>query len=249
MSNEKKNILPDSKTCLTYEIIAAYHENKLSAEDMRKVEEHIIDCRFCSDAFDGYEFTERETFEKDMKEINSKIDSRLKKKSSLKIMFYSSVAAILLIFFSALLNKASRGPEMRVFDEYFSAYPDVTMQTRGAENQSEFKRAMRLYDAGKYAEAIKIFNSISDAEENENVVFYNGVAHLAAGEYEKGLNLLKKLTGDKSNYFYAEANWYAALAEIAKGDFREAEKYLSKIQDNPDYKHKAKRLKETLKLN
>src|ERR1041384_6032338 len=53
MSEKLLDILKPKGDCIPEEILLRYAERKLSAAEARRVEEHISECEFCSDALDG----------------------------------------------------------------------------------------------------------------------------------------------------------------------------------------------------
>src|SRR6185295_3857054 len=53
MREKLLDILKNRGDCLHEELLIRYAEGKLSADEARRVEEHISECEFCSDALDG----------------------------------------------------------------------------------------------------------------------------------------------------------------------------------------------------
>jgi tetratricopeptide (TPR) repeat protein len=237
----------DKRKCLSAKTIADYHEGRLTKEEMRIVEEHVADCPLCSDALEGYEFVNKETFEQDISEIRRRIDERSESGRKFKSVIYSVAALIAVFAISFLFGRASDTPAEEIFARYFKPFPDVTVQMRGENNRDEFKTAMLLYDAGNYKEAIEKFNDLMKENPDEKVRFYGGVAYLAAGEYENGIKLLSEITSDNRNEFYAEANWYCGLAEIRLHRIENALRCFDRIKKHPDYEMKISKIKKELK--
>src|SRR6266550_3882563 len=53
MSEKLLDILKPQGACIPEQLLIRYAEGKLSSAEARKVEEHISECEFCSDALDG----------------------------------------------------------------------------------------------------------------------------------------------------------------------------------------------------
>ena len=53
MSEKLLDILKPQGDCIPEELLVRYAEGKLSPAEARRVEEHISECEFCSDALDG----------------------------------------------------------------------------------------------------------------------------------------------------------------------------------------------------
>ncbi len=237
--------ITDNKKCLTSDEIRDYHLNKLSDEKKRQVEEHIIDCDICSDLFDAYENISDDEVKKITTEINSKIDSKIKHRTSLRTIIYSSAAIIVLFALSVLLKKSGNSGN-ELFTKYFKPYPDVTLQMRNENNYGLLKKGMQLYNSGKYKEALKVFGKISGQKKNNYAEFYSGVALIAEGKTEKGIQLLKNIAVNPKEYFYPEANWYIGLAYLKLNKPEKAMLRFELIKNNPDFKTKIMKIKGNL---
>ena len=95
MNKEHLHTIFEHNDCLTEEQLLAYTENKLSNKERNLVERHKIDCKFCSDAVEGFE------------KVKNSSDSYLKLKSELTIQgnknkkslipLISGIAAVILV--------------------------------------------------------------------------------------------------------------------------------------------------------
>jgi len=249
MNDKIENIILNNKTYLTSQIIENYYGGKLSYEEMRKVEEHIIDCSLCSDAFDGYEFVEKNNLADDIQEINSKINSKIERRDNWRTIILSSAALIAFFALSFLFNKLDENNNTLIFNKYFVPFPDVTLQSRGLNSSSSFKNAMQLYNAENYLKAIEKFDLLGDIYEDYHINFYNGVSNIAIGNYQKGITLLSEIANNKSNDFFAEANWYSALANLKLNMIINAKGHFALIENNSDYRSKIQNILMELKNN
>ncbi len=233
--------------CLTEEQIIKYNSGELSGEELRSVEEHIIDCPLCSDALEGAEKLSAETMKKDFAYLKNEvqINSLVKRK---KIIMYSAVAALLIIAGAALLNITKfAGPANKsLFNQYFEVYPDVTFHKRGNENQNDLAEAMNYYNQGNFQDASEALNKIILSDENETAIFYKAVSLTALGKTNEALKFFSRINNNPDNKFYEEANWYAALCLIDRGKTEEAKKLLHRVSGSVDYGKKANKILEEL---
>lgn len=65
-----QHIIWPHENCISREQLIAYREGKLAAEELRIVEEHVIDCPLCSDAFDALMLHETPVLVKELNEIH-----------------------------------------------------------------------------------------------------------------------------------------------------------------------------------
>ncbi len=235
MKNDKKY----DGGCISVEVIEFYYENKLSEEETRLFEEHISNCPLCSDAFDAYEPDKKQEIRKNLNEIKSKINHKKNGASNWKLPAYSAAAAILIFALSFLFQKGGNAPGNNLAEKYLTPYPDVTLHVRGGEKNNELKKAMLAYDAKNYEKAIELFDAILAKEENETARFYNAVSNIESGNAEKTIELLKPIAENENSEFYAEANWYSALAYISINNTEKAKEHLIKLLNNSEYKKKA----------
>lgn len=232
------NKIEISDKCLSREEILKYKAGNLSGEELRRVEMHIIDCPLCSDAVEGAESISAETIANDFAFVKKRIDYKANKGIP-KFYIYSAVAALLLIAVTALFNISQPSNNEQIFNKYFVVYPDVTVHKRDTGKNSKLTYAMNYYNLKKYKKAISIFSKIASASNNETADFYSGVSLMALNNIGESVNYFKKISTNKKNDFYFEANWYAALGLISLNKTDEAKIYLSKLNNSSDYREKA----------
>ncbi|HIA11552.1 MAG TPA: TonB family protein [Flavobacteriales bacterium] len=113
-----------STECLSQGDLRAYAENSLTEQAQLRVEKHLVDCAFCTDAIEGYRLVNNPVeFELRTKSIDHQIDA----KSSIRSIFlnrdkltYVAAAAVVLIFCSmvfVLIDHASKKTNQLVSDE------------------------------------------------------------------------------------------------------------------------------------
>ncbi len=113
--NRINNISKNSECC-SVELLTDYLNGKLDAKKNRIVEEHLIDCEYCSDLVDGLLLLDKPSdITAHTKNINSKLDGIIRKKTVYKQVSktkYRAVAAVILllvVFGTALLVNTFSG--------------------------------------------------------------------------------------------------------------------------------------------
>ncbi len=106
MSEQNEHINLSKKSCINFDTMKAYLRSQLSASEMHKVEQHLLSCQFCSDAFDGLSDTEDVekhfiTIENISEEIIEKaINTKVLRPTKKRPFIIAAVAAALVLVFS-----------------------------------------------------------------------------------------------------------------------------------------------------
>lgn len=104
--------------CLSENALLDYYSGKLSDSDRIAVEQHLIECEFCSDAFDGLLLMEGpETFSENVKSLNDKIllqSSKTKKPKRLWLAISVAASILILAAYIFLLNGEKEAPERQL---------------------------------------------------------------------------------------------------------------------------------------
>lgn len=101
MSIRLNNIFSETD-CLSSEILIAYSENKLAADEKYLVEKHLLDCELCADAVEGISsLKDKSKLKPAIEEISKKIDNYAQAKRTKVIHFdfrmRMAVAAVLVV--------------------------------------------------------------------------------------------------------------------------------------------------------
>jgi tetratricopeptide (TPR) repeat protein len=134
------------------------------------------------------------------------------------------------------------------FYEPFNLVSDVVRSPGNTEITMNLETAISNYNEGRYNEALEGFASIEMTEGKEdNIVFYQGIACLAAEDYLKASSLLSKAMVSDSD-FIIEAKWYLALSYLKTGDIIKAEECFKDLaQSSAYYKESSERILRRLK--
>lgn len=124
-----------------------------------------------------------------------------------------AAASVLLVVCAAawlLLLRGSR--EERLFSVYFKPDPGL-ITAMSATDHYAFEKAMIDYKRGEYAAAIQAWDSLRSRQPaNDTLNYFLGEAYLADGHSAKAILYLDKV--QTSSFFYADAQWYLALALV-----------------------------------
>lgn len=132
--DNKFDILFSKTECFSSDILFKYTNKELSNQDMHMVEAHLNSCPMCRDEQEGYEMLEnKKKLPFIVSEINTKIDSRIKKSTGIQMRIkriYAVAASVVLIlgtsfaihFFmnngiSNMADNMTNEPEMSKFEE------------------------------------------------------------------------------------------------------------------------------------
>ena len=181
MNNKLNNIFLETN-CITPDILLAYAEDKLNAEDRHIVEKHLTDCELCSDALEGLSFVKnKSSLPKIFTQINERIDNKIKKKE--KNIFYFNfsttsgktlkrlaVAAILILAFGiTILFRYFIGENKnKMIAQNFNNHPTILKQEKETtekkvEDKAEKAQTIQEQTKGKNENTI-----LTDAE-NSNL--------------------------------------------------------------------------------
>jgi len=99
MKEQITHIHISKQKCITFDTMQAYLRNELSKEEIRRVEEHLASCEFCSDALDGFLDAENYAFHfEKVKLLQKKISDRSENRLMIrfkpqKVWLYAAIAA------------------------------------------------------------------------------------------------------------------------------------------------------------
>lgn len=113
----------------------------------------------------------------------------------------------------------------------------------------QLNKAIALYDAKQYEEALVLFESILAADvEMIGVNIYVGVSYMETGKYEKAYQSFSKIIEQEPNPFAEPAKWYLGMAYLSTGKTDLAKLYFVDLADgNGFYKKRAKKVLRHLK--
>ena len=129
-----------------------------------------------------------------------------------------------------------------LFKKYFEPY-------RYEVNVAGTRRdAMRLYQDGKYQEAIKLFDEVLNQRPDDNMSFYKGIALLATDQAATAVPIFEVLSARPDWQFQQQSSWYLAMAYLANGEAAKAKAALKTHQSGGVYIYKRGSTVELIKV-
>lgn len=239
--------------CLTLDQLMAYAEDHVTAQDRFEIENHLVDCKLCSDALEGFTLSEhKKNIHRDVKALNKKIHGSVSSCTTLQHNWrlYYSLAAMLVLAFTSILYFQNKQPSHEsLFTEYFKPYPNTIPLVRGEESAGLLESAMVEYESEKYKESLIILQNLLYREpENDNACFYAGISYLCLNDPQSAMGLLQKVVNNKRSDLADQATWYLALAYIKQGNIQAAKISLNDLcSKENDFKEKSIDLMRLLK--
>lgn len=210
------------------EEIELFLENKLKGDDLKEFEKHLKDDKNLAQQLSNYHLAVKEISKICKDELKSKLkyihnDLILDQdKQKQRRTAYLRIAAVFLgliilavpILYYKNLKQANND---QLFTEYFSPYTNV-VSNRGSEideNNILNASAMYYYDKKEYGKALLNFEELLERTNLEtSALFYYGISCLGAGEDNKAIEVLNKLSKSEDNVYYEQVIWYLALGNI-----------------------------------
>lgn len=149
--------------CLTSEAINLYIQKKLTDKEVRKIELHLTDCQFCSDAIDGLIISDNKDFETtlsevrdklfptDQKKFNGKTININKKSNRIRNIIYLSIAAsisvIIISYLSIIsINNSSKNNSLLGIEEFENKKSESPLTESTFKDSSNNKKEAQKTD-------------------------------------------------------------------------------------------------------
>lgn len=122
----------------------------------------------------------------------------------------------------------------------FSPLPNVLApQVRGEDTGGKLAQALRSYDNGQYAEAIRAFEVLPDSLQSNRSLLYLATAYVANSQPVEAIEVLTELESTPAT------QWYLCLAYLQQNDLTEAKTIAEELASNkqePFYQERAAEL-------
>lgn len=120
-----------------------------------------------------------------------------------------------------------------LMQELSQPYPNVLMPVeRGGQAKTTLQEAFAAYEAGQYAEAIRLFGEADTA--SLDLDFYRANALRAQGNTEAALEAFTTIA-DSDSQFAQQAEWYMAILLWETGKQDSAEEIIGSIAEDEDH--------------
>ncbi len=246
--------------CLSEEAIKKYLTNSLSDEDRFQVEDHLLDCPFCTDAAEGleahYDFEKNDSldrldthFEKELKKEEVLVKT-LKPRSRFSINQIAAAILLLLVPVAAWMYWNSN-PDQKLYADFLPENTSLSTTVRSGEMQEleiPVRQAKKLFEEKRYDAALEASQRVlENTPEQPLAIYYAGLSAMESGHAELARHYFSTLRINEAA-FYEDATWYMILNEVKAGDKFAAKKLLEELMQLPQglYFDKANDLMERL---
>ena len=156
------------------------------------------------------QFGGRAVLKQKLREIN------LNRKRKFRSRIWLAAASVLILLTTGLFFFLHNGSitDAALFAEYYHPEKDHLTQM-GAPLETRLQHAMELYDNGKYAEALPLFNSLPDSLPEYRIArIYAGICLLETNNIEEARELFENESAIPSPLYNSTARWYLALTYL-----------------------------------
>jgi hypothetical protein len=228
-----KEILQDT-ACLQEDEIKRYLAEKSPQDELRRVENHLLDCPFCTDALEGLEGYYSFETDKDLDRLHAALTDQVpasKSEGETKIVAMQSrsrlftlnriAAAVLLLvlpvsaWFYINNNPANSGTRVPEFgtNEVVRSGGEVP-----DENAAARFKVISLYEAEQYEAALAAAQTMLAVNlEDVKTTYYAGLSAYKADEYKLAAEYFMTVRLNSDTY-YEEATWMEAQSYIGVKD-------------------------------
>lgn len=228
--------------------LRAYIDGKLSADPLRTVEAHLLDCPLCDAAVDGFvkypdtipSLTDIQRMTKDSITTSQKTAATqfLGSGTIHRLFPYLAVAVISLLLVFTWYNYRQDQVPQRLFATYFTPIPQTDFSNQRAvavvqpKMDEILSQALSYHLAGDYTFALTSWRAFLEDYENPDfrAYLYAASAALATGKDDVAAYYLNQIPLETSGEFGEEVNWYRALHALKTSGPDAATKILNAME-------------------
>ncbi|MEM9836419.1 MAG: zf-HC2 domain-containing protein [Bacteroidota bacterium] len=220
-----------SGRCPSGQVLTAYVEGSLSAQQTHRVEDHLLDCPLCTSAVEGLQQQQPRP------EV---VPQRSRQRKIWPVI--ASAAAVLLLLFAGWQYWQASEPE-RLFTAYFDPQPIYGYEQQRSLSPprpdlapSIQQQALKYHREGEYRLALTAWRAYFDEQPLPDSWLpqqYAATAALAVGLPEEAHYFLDQIPPDLSGTQREQVLWYRAMAHLKGGDQSAALMVLEDLMSAP----------------
>ena len=248
------------RKCLSEQEIDSYLNAKLSDAARFEIENHLVDCRLCNDAIQGFSIAAKSSLSSPiLEELKENFtsppiiadDIPVARIRSNKFQWFALAAAIALTIL-ALNVFWTQDRDLRLYKKYYSSYvPESISGTRtvGPTIRPEYEQAVTPYLKDQFSEsAIRLNAYVRKYPDDFKAHYLLGMSYLETEEFDLAV-IHFTLARFNSELYYEDATWYLALAYLAQNKGGFALDLLDQLHPkvSPQYKNRVNALREELR--
>ena len=234
--------------CLGKDEVRAYQEGKLAGGNLRRVENHLLDCPLCSDAVEGLKLylpspgLDLKHFSVFKKNLEASRGGVIRKIDPYRVMKRAvSIAALFAVGLFAYLSFFQSPDGEKLYQQFYTAYEnDIPLNLRSTDSAQllspVFEKALNSYSLGQFAASIPQFEETLEGDPgNITARYFAGLACLENNQPEKAAGYFENVAGTSGTYAQ-KASWYLVLARLKMGEMDKARALLDEYVKRGGFK-------------
>lgn len=227
---EKENISPEF-----LETIERYYNGLMTKDEKFAFEAELQQDAMLKQEVEGIKALlfsiEKQSLKEKMNEFHEDLPIQMVSETSTgKVRFFNfrNIAAAVILFVVGNYWFFSASSNEKIYDNYFKPDPGLPTMMSTSDDYT-FYDAMVNYKQGDYKTAISKWKKLEiKSPNNDTLVYFLGVAHLANNHIDEAISYLEKASATSNSVFMDDANYYLALAYLKKDKKEQAIKLLKK---------------------
>ncbi len=241
---EKENISPEF-----LETIERYYNGLMSKEEKFAFEEALQQNALLEQEVEDIKTLlfsiEKQSLKEKIDEFHADLPIQLEIEpsiSNLRFLNFRNIAAVVILFAVGSFWFFNASSNEKIYDNYFKPDPGLPTMMATSDDYT-FYDAMVNYKQGDYKTAISKWEKLEKlSPNNDTLIYFLGVAHLADKHIDKALSYLEKSSETTTSVFVEDAYYYLALVYLKKDKRDKAIEFLKKSTSED-----SKKLPEQLK--
>ncbi|OFX18540.1 MAG: hypothetical protein A2033_02440 [Bacteroidetes bacterium GWA2_31_9] len=236
-------------------LIESYLDGELSEQEKLQFEQELKTNKELANDLLIHQEIRNALGDEDLIDLREKLsiirdDYHRKEKKKKLFTVYASSSIIVIAFITTFLfyNKSYTNDEL--YNMYYEHYDAETI-TRGEVKPTIeiFTNALRIYDKGKYAEAIKLFEQISDTSVfYQPKEYYTALSYMELQNFDKALNHIEPLLQNNKSSLRENIMWFSGLCYLKTNQNDKAkQQFKSLLNTSTYYQKKSSEILEKIK--
>ena len=163
-----------------------------------------------------------------------------------KIFLWTALAAGFSLMLIAFIWLFITDSPQALYAEYYQPYPNVVSPIDRAQPSAVEENPFQLYETGRYADAIALFEKEVKEAPSLPVHFYQGLSYLATRQTGLAIEQLE-MVSETNHALASPAQWYLGLSYLRDGNQEKAKEVFHHLASgNSDYQEKARSVLEEM---
>lgn len=246
-----------------HDYIQPFLDGELSREDLDWISKELQSNAVLADDIKLYKEVDQAIREQDVLElrnqldiVHNSLDDTVRNPKRIpryrKVISYAAIASLAVLISVGVLYKLQNKKlgNVEIFEKYYEPY-EVTMVYRSGEEatQALMNDARQYYDAGKYEEAIVLFQKLlAENPDDMETNLYSGISYMEVKKYNDAGKSFNKIIAHNDNLFIEQAEWCLGFCYLMTGKKEDARDHFNKIAySKSSYRNKALEIAKRIK--